>query len=360
MRPGSERWRRVLVILCLTALGWTAGTFAEPPAVPSPLSPGGPDRAETIETACPTFSWSSAGDFDRFELTLIETDNPDTRPVAGEEPDAVFHVSVSGRARSWTPSVDRCVREGRPATWFVRGIVDGLATAWSRGRRLLLPGRELDDRVAAFVKAAGARTAARGRANQNPSQEVPQRGLLNVAFQTDGTLEVGDLVAGETVNVDGEILSTYAGVSTAGSARASIIEFNIYPQGKAPELGAVLLGQSVATILEGKHVALLAPSGSSTLKLGQVQASWIEVTGSIVHEAGWSYAWTPPDLSGGGSGYTNIPIIYNLTSDDQVRLDTAGASCGNRPIIGVKLEETDDNQIGIQLKCGSSTFAPPP
>jgi hypothetical protein len=72
----------------------------------------------------------------------------------------------------------------------------------------------------------------------------------------------------------------------------------------------------------------------------------------VVLDTPWD--WYPPGTDGGQSG----SVAIELTSDDEVRLDTAGASCVDLPVRGVRLNETDENQIGIQLLCGGTAGKP--
>lgn len=100
----------------LVVLVFVPSALASPP---QPVSPGGIDVA-LVEVRCPTFSWAPARREAAHELAVYEVSR-DGEPAA--EP--VLSVHLPARARSWTPSLDRCLERGGRYAWSVRELEEG-------------------------------------------------------------------------------------------------------------------------------------------------------------------------------------------------------------------------------------------
>jgi hypothetical protein len=88
-------------------------------APPQPVSPGDADVA-VVEVRCPTFSWAPARDGALQELAVYSVSR-DGEPAA--EP--VLSVRLPAGARTWTPSLDRCLERSGRYAWSLRELERG-------------------------------------------------------------------------------------------------------------------------------------------------------------------------------------------------------------------------------------------
>jgi hypothetical protein len=345
---------RSSLLLGAALLSSAGSSAAEPLLPPGPLalSPGGSSRVETAAVSCPTFSWSARDEIRIFEIVVFDSlqlsqsglPHSDVTPALRTP---VTSAVVPAGARSWTPSLESCPSAGGTYVWMVRGIGEGENTAWSPPRWFRTasePSRdataELMARLHDVLQSADAPLSSSLLAEVSVDAE-----LTEPAFSVDGILEVGDLIADDGSG-QGDIESDSQAASSAlGVLRARRLQLNTDSSGTP---GAVLVAESSNAIERGQ-LRLEAPASSQIegrLTLTEVRTNWLEVTGAVTLDVPWE--WFPPGKDGGQAGFTRI----ELTADDEVRLDTAGASCGNLPVRGVRLDETDSNQIGIRLLCG--------
>ena len=106
-----------------------AGAVPARPESPMLASPGSSSGFTLVAGPCPTFSWGSVPDADRYELALYS--------VAADgslEPDAGLHELLPGSVNAWTPSLERCPAAGGSYAWTLRAWTEGVATRWSKSR----------------------------------------------------------------------------------------------------------------------------------------------------------------------------------------------------------------------------------
>ena len=138
MKPGDTI--RLHLLLATGLL--TPAVVQAQAAAPTGVSPGGEVEQTQIEQRCPTFSWSGVMAAERYELAAFQWRPalPDETAWEGElaadggvwQP--VLRVEAPGEARSWTPSVGRCLELGGRYAWSVRAWGESWQSEWSRPR----------------------------------------------------------------------------------------------------------------------------------------------------------------------------------------------------------------------------------
>lgn len=108
----------VLLGLITAASGWGQGP-------PQTVSPGGP-RLESIQTGCPTFSWSQVAPADAYELVVYQQMDD------GEQVETLRHSGIPGGAGTWTPPTSECLRAGAVYGWQIRALSSEGDEAWSK------------------------------------------------------------------------------------------------------------------------------------------------------------------------------------------------------------------------------------
>lgn len=111
--------RRVFVGL-VVVFGGAAAALAVSPVAVSPGSATG----NSIDDACPTFSWGSVPGAESYELVVYS---------AEVEKDAPPELSqrIAGSASTWTPSLDLCLERGGRYAWSVRALGTKEPAGWS-------------------------------------------------------------------------------------------------------------------------------------------------------------------------------------------------------------------------------------
>ena len=114
---------RISVLVAL--VGWWSMAVAEETARPRLVAPGAGPEVAVVESRCPTFHWSGIPAAERYELVVYRAE--DDAP----EPRERFRVPLPGDARSWTPTVDRCLDAAGRYAWSVGAVGGDEAESWS-------------------------------------------------------------------------------------------------------------------------------------------------------------------------------------------------------------------------------------
>lgn len=335
-----------------------AATLALP--APDPVSPGSTTRALPGADLCPTFSWSSAADFEQFELVVFEL--PKDYLADSAEPTPFIVVTVAGAGRSWTPSLDRCTEPGRMYVWLVRGRTGSDASAWSSDSWFTSrPDVGPDPRATRALLAVDASTAsneqryrlARDGSSVGDVAVVADNGLQGVEPELTA---VRDMSAGEIAVLRqpgvslGRIASNSELASRAlGRLRAARFELLQPPPSLATgaRLSAGPSAVATASFKIGFGECFSAPSNCDDLEVDTLTSR-----GVFVQEGPINFSNSPTGYIGsGGAGFFEVP------SATSVRVDDNAADCGGRPVVAVRLAETDADQIGIQVICGNAPAA---
>jgi hypothetical protein len=115
----TKRFPTVAVLLtCLAAAGAAADS-------PLAVSPGDTSKVIAVEGRCPTFSWAAEDAAPAYELVVYRL-GTEARDAA-----IVLDHRLPGSARSWTPSLDRCLERGRRYAWSIRAVDGSVKSEWS-------------------------------------------------------------------------------------------------------------------------------------------------------------------------------------------------------------------------------------
>ena len=346
----------LLLVSTLTTAEIPAGALS--PSAPQPVSPGSTARTLPSADICPTFSWGSPADFESFELAVFEA-APDGSTSADPDLKAVAVVTIAGGGRSWTPSVDRCPEPGRVHVWYVRGRAETGTTEWSSGSWFTSPSATGPDpqAISALLswregssattsprpEAAGADRRSTGHGAGAPLRDM-EGAEPELAVQ--GELIVGEITVLDEPGSFGRIVTDSEDTSHAfGRLRAT--QFKLFHLPGAE--GATFVAGGTSS--PGAEVFQIAAPGGAGEDCGTLCADLdvgtllvereLRVDGAFTFSNGFSNY-----LGTGGTGFFEVP---SLTS---VRVDNNAADCGARPVMEVRLAETDSEQIGIQVKCG--------
>lgn len=340
----------------LAASAASAGTL--PSAAPNTVSPGSTSRAIRGADLCPTFSWSSAADFEYFELVVFEL--PQDYLDATAELKPFIDVTIAGAGRSWTPSVDRCTEPGKMYVWTVRGRSGSASTEWSSESWFTSPSSTGPDPRATLALLAGDGSAP---LIDQHSRLAGEDGSMGHSIAIDSThamrgvepeLTVADgMTAAEiaVLRVPGQSLGRIASDSefnsrALGRLKAARYELLLPPPSLATgaRLSAGPAAIAAATLKFGFGECFGAPSNCDDLEVDALIARGVEVQGGPIN---FSNPFTGY-VGSGGSGFFEVP------SATSVRVDDNAADCGGRPVVSVRLAETDADQIGIQVICGNA------
>lgn len=171
------------------------------------------------------------------------------------------------------------------------------------------------------------------------------------ALRVNGTLQAHDLTAiaippdfaGDVISVGGGI-TVPAGLS---SPRITVTDFT-------PELIDVPVYSLRATFVGGVHPVMVTvceagpgcddaadPDASGIAEVAKLRTTeGVNIFPGGLRVLG-SYSWH----GSGGTGFFEVPSAVNVNVDNNF------SDCFGRPAIGVRLWETDANQIGIQIRC---------
>ena len=111
--------RRGIILYGLLGALASAGAAQEHPIAVSP--------EQRIESHCPTFSWSPVPEATSYDLVVYTLDED-----GFSETQVVMQETIPGGGLSWTPSMNRCLEEGRLYAWAVRGRNREALTDWSQ------------------------------------------------------------------------------------------------------------------------------------------------------------------------------------------------------------------------------------
>lgn len=94
-------------------------------AQPVPVSPGHESKVATVESRCPTFSWTQTTGAKHYEIVIYQVERT-------AESTEVSRTRVFAGASTWTPSLDACLSRGGRYAWSVRAnTADDDASQWS-------------------------------------------------------------------------------------------------------------------------------------------------------------------------------------------------------------------------------------
>ncbi len=175
---------------------------------PATVSPGSP-TGSLIGDPCPAFSWGRVAGAKTYELLVYRVRE------ATEETEEVLRETLPGSARSWTPSLDRCLERGDQYAWTIRAVAGEEETGWAAPslfqvaslsseaqleaalavvRRVLAargaPARA--EKLAGKASPAAGAESSSSRATPSPATRGPVATLLSVAGNLDATSFSGD------------------------------------------------------------------------------------------------------------------------------------------------------------------------
>lgn len=326
----------------LLAAGLLASAHAQTASAgpaPEPLAPGSGARVLSSTGHCPTFRWHAPEDAGHFELALYEVSAPGPDRDAGLTPVAM--VTLPGTGRSWTPSGEQCTQPGRTYAWLLRGVSATGASEWSAEHWFTSPVATVPEREQ--ITALLASVAEAGRQDARSS-------LMAQGTEPELTV-VREMTAGEFTVI------RVPGVSLGRITTDSDFESQAFDGLRAGRFG--LLQPLPSTGNGATLSADLNAAPGVTFKFGagdcsagacdDLEARYLLATGIVVEGGAINFSAGFHGYSGsGGSGFFEVP------SGTQVRVDDNAADCGGRPVVAVRLFETDADQIGIQAECGNA------
>jgi len=113
--------RCCVFLVCGVAATVGLAVASERPVAVSPGSVTG----SLVESRCPTFSWGAVPGAKSYELVVYRLGEKD------EEPEPVLRQELPGSASGWTPSLDRCLKQGARYAWSVRATGKEATSEWS-------------------------------------------------------------------------------------------------------------------------------------------------------------------------------------------------------------------------------------
>lgn len=374
--------KRRRIALGLTLLVAASQVGANVSAHPVSVSPGAIDHVTTVANRCPTFSWAGMSESDAVILEIHEADEREPGNFASVRHSLpVLEVELPGGARSWTPAGDRCLVPGEMYAWSVRRSADnhvsdrsGMRHFRIRNDRSVAPPSAAEVAWAKDVlqryleqptptaalpeiadgKSADTHSAAAGGSKADVStQSATAAGATPPALRVNGRLKANQLRAVATPpDFAGDIVAEGGISAPAGMMGPRITLTNRNPTTLEDEPLFTL--RATGTGSAGNPVVVTAceagsgcddaqsPQASGTVEAGRLSTT----TGAVYIVPGGlrvlgSYSWR----GSGGAGYFDIPSAFN------VNVDSNYSGCSGRPAVGVRLWETDGDQIGIQIKC---------
>ena len=326
-------------VFALVAL--MAPFFVFAAAAPQPVSPGSTVRILANASLCPTFSWNSTVDYERFELAVFEV-TPGSQSVSAQiKP--VAQAVIPGAGRNWTPSTDRCTEPGKTYTWLVRGLSASGDSEWSAEAWFSSPIVAGPDRQEISALLAITETAAPTQPQSSPadSLQVAQPELTVVE-----DMIVGEIAVIRDPGVSLGRITTSSDFESRSFTGLRAARFELLETPPSTGSGAVLS----ADLNASPGVTFKVGSGNCSVSgaCDDIEVHHLTATGVVVESGPIHFSAGFENYSGsGGSGFFEVP------SATQVRVDNNAAKCGGRPVVGVRLWETDTDQIGIQVECGN-------
>lgn len=325
-----------------------------------PISPGEADWVVEIAEVCPTFSWVAPRSSSQVRIVVVDISNGDWRSAGVGHDAIVLEARLPGGARSWTPSAGQCLHQGRTYRWFV---VDGegeianasgytfeisrlpseMAIDWARDvlrRHLGDPAPTPDAQatqerrppadVMPKVASSGSRSSSKG-----PTGEA-----VASPFSADATVGVlgGARVTG---------LRAVASPSSSG---------DILAEGSIVSLAAPLLGSELVFTDDfgADQITVSPPDSSFDLAIGggvlagALEAATVVRATSVQVPSG---IWTGDD-GGIGVEYVDQKSCGFLGLDRCIRVDENETFCtGGSFVVAARLWQTDNDQVGVQVKC---------
>jgi len=364
--------RPVRAALSAALLAATASAGSAAAMAPAPVAPGATDRATMVASLCPTFSWATPSGSDAVTLEVYEAIEPGrSGSVGATEASPVLEVALPEGAHSWTPSGDHCLEPDAAYVWFVRRTTNGqpaqrseghlfriqarmsvtqpsaAEVAWAedvlrRHLRQPTPAPRLDDRTG-----TGSPALAQGE-HQSQTVDPPRAGKALTgtpsALRVKGRLEVKELRAvAIPPDFAGDVIAE-GDISAPSGAMASP---RITVTGGFGDIDLYTLratGPGEVTVCRAGAACDTSPAPDAT---GVARVGRLWANGSIAAIPGGMTVAGPYTWHGsGGSGFFEIPSAVNVNVDDNYSRCPGGGVA-----VGVRLWETDNNQIGIQVRC---------
>jgi hypothetical protein len=331
----------VVVMIATTAVG-------APSRSPVAISPGAPDATLTVGSSCPTFSWAGVDGVHGYQLEVVELDERGPVEVA-------LVTDLPAGALSWSPPVGHCLQAGVSYSWSVRSVVDGQITHQSEDAYFRVSHHPAPDDVAlAYEILSRHREAMQGPTTgaQTTTASIPGATTsgapegTGIGFEVEGRVEARDI---DIVRVlpffqgqilaDGDIEAQTAAIE---SLRLTLTEngniFNRLASFRSDASGRAILCQADGPCEAGSTGA------DGVLTVRNLFAN----DGLRVGSGGLTVIRQSSPTGNGGSGYFSVPSATN------VNVDNNASQCPSGTImVGVRLWETDSNQIGVQVKCSA-------
>lgn len=348
MRRGGLISSCAVGVLLSTLVARAAGESLRTPVA---ISPGAPDATLTIGAVCPTFSWAGVAAAQGYELEVAATDEHGAADVA-------LAARFAAGALSWTPPLDRCLQPGKRYAWKLRSVVDGIATAWSgaahfqvsrhpspaevamaydilRRHQAAMPRSVTDAR-----KTSGSGTQAAAQAPRPDAARGAASGL-----GVEGRVEALDIDVVEAfasgagqIFADGDIDARNAAIASQQLTLSALgaLPVAALASFRSPADGFVVLCEAGTTCETG------AAGNRARLNVERLFA----YGGLDVGSGGLVVASGSTPTGSGGSGFFEVP------SATFTRVDDNASECPTGSImVGVRLAETDADQIGVQALC---------
>jgi hypothetical protein len=399
--PGC-RFARAAAVLVLLA---TVPLAATERRTPQGVTPGARDEVLVSERSCPTFSWSVPAELEHrvSELELrvvsaggIAADGVARAEVGSDSADdsgddsaddatgasVVFDVRLPGGARSWTPSAERCLERGGMYGWYVRALVapqpprqssaasrlparrsSGLSlerTAWSDANLFRVAAEPADSEVAWALDVL--------RRHLDSEDAVP----ISTTLSTSSSTTPSTAPSTTPATTPAKMPTSYVREGSPGDAPPPLVSIAGVLQANALHAGEVTSQGDVA-FLDQVSAAGLTPSGGLTLwnddgsavlstqanlDAGTGEPDGILYLGTLktteqlaVGPQGLEVAkggWDP----GGGDGFGSVPVVFTVGFNYNIVVDDNPSICPDGSIaVGMRLAETDADQLGIQVRC---------
>lgn len=314
---------------------------------PIAISPGAADATLKVATSCPTFSWAGVAAAQGYELDVSGSDKTGVVETA-------LAVWLPAGALSWSPPLEKCLQAGNRYTWKLRAVLDSMASDWSDEVHFEISRHPAPAEVAmAYDILRRHRAATQGSAvgihkqsgsgSEAPRSDAPRGASTGLAV--DGRVEVRDIdVVSAFASGSGEILADSA-IEAPNAAIASqhliLNALGVSPPDplasfSSPTAGMVVLCEAGTSCEDG------AVGNRARLVVERLFAyDGLDVgSGGLVVTSGS----TP--TGSGGAGYFEVP------SATFTRVDNNASECPSGSImVGVRLAETDTDQIGVQALC---------
>lgn len=326
--------RRGWIPICAAAcLAFATSAAGDALPVPAAISPGSAAGQLSVATSCPTFSWAGVPGAEGYQLEVSEVDQDASLATA-------LTVELPPGVLSWRPPIGACLPAGKAYSWAVRSHVDGVATAWSDAAHFqvslhpdageVLMAWEILRAHQAALQGPAATTAA--TAGQDPGMTV------------EGRVEARDLdVVQEFVLGLGTI--TAAGeIESRGNTAISGRRLTLTTPDSVDRLASIQSSTPGRVLLCTADTGCEAGAGGDRASLRTERL--IVYDGIEVGAEGLSLTTGSNVVGSGGAGFFEVPSFSNVNVDDNASQCPSGSI-----MVGVRLWETDADQIGVQVRC---------